>query len=572
MLRQAAITVLLLAPLEARWLKLESGPFQVFTDAGERTGRETIDRLDLARRVFAGLSRSRLALPYPVIVFALGSEARFRALRPGDATRGFYQSAPEKDYIVLLAGSMDLGRIVFHEFVHLVLNHTSGPLPQWLEEGLAEFHSTLTADRGRLRLGAPIRSHQRLLAVTPWLSGEDLRAISKNSPHYNEASRTGIFYAQSWALVHMLRLGEGYRDHYGCFLAALENGDSQPAAFQRCFEKSLASAIADLRPYLERTSLPIVESNAGIEPAARDVRLAEISDLDAGMAYAELALEMGQPGEAEKAYGRLSKEHPDSARVAAALGMLALAQKRHQEAKRYLELAMALPGAGADVFFEYGMLLRDTGGGREDVRRYLEKAVAVNPRYAEAHFLLGVAAASENRHRDAIPHLTAAVNVFPRQSYFWHALALSHNALGNTNDARQAAQRALDSASNPEQAAMARGALRLSELPAGTPPAKRPEVTTPESWRNKQGDARAAGVLERIDCLGASARFHVRSGSTSVALFVENPGEVLLKNLSSATFEFRCGPQKPVAVVVRYTLQPDAKLGTAGVVTAIEFR
>jgi hypothetical protein len=57
-----------------------------------------------------------------------------------------------------------------------------------------------------------------------------------------------------------------------------------------------------------------------------------------------------------------------------------------------------------------------------------------------------------------------------------------------------------------------------------------------------------------------------------VALYVANPGEVLLRNVSSVTFEFRCGPQKPTPVSVEYSARPDATLGTDGDVVAIEFR
>ncbi|MBL8228368.1 MAG: hypothetical protein JNL98_07825 [Bryobacterales bacterium] len=71
--------------------------------------------------------------------------------------------------------------------------------------------------------------------------------------------------------------------------------------------------------------------------------------------------------------------------------------------------------------------------------------------------------------------------------------------------------------------------------------------------------------------MGEPARFVVRAGGRSIPLLVEKPGDVLLKNLSSATFEFRCGPQKPTPVTVEYRNRPDTKFGVAGLVTSIEF-
>lgn len=555
--------MMLALPLCGKWWKLESGPVTLVTDGGERTGRAMLEKLDLARRVFSGLDPTRTA-PLPVVAFALSSEARFRALRPAENVQGFYQSAAERDYIVLNVGAPDPARVAFHEYVHLVLNHTSGPLPQWLEEGLAEFHSTLEAGGGKVRLGKTIPAHLRLLAVQPWLSGDEISRVTKQSQHIDEASRTGIFYAQSWAMVHMLRLHERYREGYSAFLRAVSAGDSQVAALQKAYGKSFPEVVVDLKGYLDRTMLPVVDYTLELEDRG-EVEARELPELDGDMAYAELANQCGRRDEAEKVYRKYRRGKPDSARLATALGMMELAGKQWEAARRYFELAMQFPDAGAETYFEYAMLVRDTGGSREVTRSNLLQAVQRNPRHAEAQFLLGAEFAAENRHAEAVRHIEQAIAVFPRQSYFWHALAISYHALGKKEDALRAARRALDAASTVEQAQMAQAALRLTETPREAAAEKRPAVNTPESWKNKEGDARLEGVLERIECLGTNAKFHVRAQGTPHALLVENPGEVLLKNFSSMTFEFRCGPQKPVPIVLEY-------FSATGKVTGIEFR
>lgn len=119
---------------------------------------------------------------------------------------------------------------------------------------------------------------------------------------------------------------------------------------------------------------------------------------------------------------------------------------------------------------------------------------------------------------------------------------------------------------------MAEGAIRLTEVQPWIELPERPAVNTPPGWFNKQGDSRVEGVLERIDCLGQAARLHVRSDEERVALYVANPGEVLLRNVSSVTFQFTCGEQAPRQVIVEYIAKPDPEQETAGEVTAIEFR
>lgn len=568
-MRILALAALFAVAADGKWLRLEAGPFTLYTDGTEKMARDTLEKLDLAQRVLSGVGRQPLSLPLPVTVYTLVSESKFLVLRTGEFTRGFYQSAALRDSIVLVAGP-DFSRVVFHEFVHLVLNHTTGPLPKWLEEGFAEFHSTLEVSNGKVRLGRPVENHMRLLAVAPWISAEEIAALTTTEKVAQLGRNTPTFYAQSWALVHMLRLHERYRSGFSNFFNAVASGESTPAALQRVYGKSLADLMPELKEYLDRTALPVIEQRAEAAGAPIEIRKTELSEVEGELAYAELALDTRRPEEAQKVYRKL-RRHGESAQVTTALGLIALSEKRTDEARRLFEAAIRMPDADAKVFFEYAMLQRDSGS-REDQLRYLAKAIAANPQFAEAHFLMGVELANDNRHSDALSHLEHAVSIFPRQSYFWHALALSYNAVGRADDSRRAAQRALDSAATSDQAEMARAALRLSVKPEAGSTEKRPGVITPEGWRKSQGDSRLEGILERIDCLGTSARFVVRSPSGPVPLYVENPGDILLKNLSSVTFEFRCGVQKPTPIVVEYRAKTDPKLGVAGVVTAIEFR
>lgn len=557
-------------PLCGKWVLAESAPFLIYTDAGERTARETLERLRLAHHAFA--LPGGPPLPFPVTVFVLASGERFRKIRPGETTRGFYQSAAGRDYIAADAGATELGRVVSHEFAHLVLHHSVGPLPQWLEEGLAEFYSTLQARNERVMLGAPVPEHLRLLAVSAWLSAQELAAVTQQSDLYHEAGRVGLFYAQSWALTHMLRLGEGYRDGFASFIAALAAGQKQAAAFQQAFGCSLSEAVTKLKGYLAQGALPLAELRINRAALDAPVRLTPLDDAQADLAYAELALAAGKAELAGALYEKLARRNAADTRSVAALGLLALACKRTEQATRHLRDAVARPDAPAEAFFEYAMLLRDGGADKDQVRKLLEQTIARNPNFAEAHFLLGLGDANEGRHQEALPHFERAVAVFPRQSDFWHALAMSRHALGRREDARRAAQRALDAAANVRQAEMARAALRLVEAAAQTAPPRRPPVTTPSAWSNPEGDRKVEGILEQIDCLGDSARLLVRVGSLRLPLLVDKPGEVLLKNFSSATFEFRCGAQKPTPVVIEYLGRPEPRFGAAGRVTAIEFR
>src|SRR5712691_9195244 len=156
-MREAILIALLALPATAaEWTRVTSPQIEVLTDAGEKTGRQLLGRFDEIRRIFRQANAPDSPLALRVFVFA--SEKEFRAYREDSATDGFYQSAPERDYIALHATS-DAGRVVVHEYVHLVLSHSSAPLPKWFEEGTAESYSTIELARDRMSVGQPIESH-----------------------------------------------------------------------------------------------------------------------------------------------------------------------------------------------------------------------------------------------------------------------------------------------------------------------------------------------------------------------------------------------------------------------------
>jgi len=322
--------------------------------------------------------------------------------------------------------------------------------------------------------------------------------------------------------------------------------------------------------------LPVLEFalRAAAAGGTAEPSVKQVEDWEGDLAYAELALGAGRAEVAEKVYRRWERVQPDTALAATRLGLMALARRKEDDAMALFARAMQMEGTPATAPFEYAMLLRERGGSRDEVKRYLRRAIELNPKLAEAQYLLGMMAAAEERHGEAIFHLEQALGVLPRQSLFWQGLAASYLANGEKEKARLAAGRAVEAAVSNEERNMAAGVLRQIEDGA---PRLRSREPAPAG---QQGAApavaaveRISGVLERIDCLGNDARFHVRSEGRLRTYWVEKPGEVLLKHASSLTFTFRCGVQAPaVQVVVEYRPKADGNRMTSGVVVGVEFR
>jgi tetratricopeptide (TPR) repeat protein len=452
----AAVSLAAIAPAwAADWIRLSAPDVEIATDAGERAARQVLDRLDQIRRAVPGASGpARRALR--LIVFA--SDREFRTFAPDSASSGFYRGGPERDYAAL-AGAAGFTRVVAHEYVHFLLHQQPRTLPGWLEEGLAEFYSNAAVDRGRARLGAAIEEHATLLRRGAWLDAGELRS----PPAADENERRGsLYYAQSWALVHMLRLAPAYRGGVDRLIALLDAGQDEPEAFQAVFGRTLETALAELKNYAA-AGFRTVTVEAPPAPERAAPALERLDELQALLLRGELALAAGRRDTAKLLFERAARGYPEAARAVAGLGALALAEGDRAAARAHLERAASLDAADGGIWFQYALIEQESGAGLDRVTELLHRAVALNPDLGEARLLLGVRATDAGDLETALVHLRAAARLLPRRSYVWHALAFAELKRGDTAAAAVSARQALRTAVNPQQERMARALLETLE-------------------------------------------------------------------------------------------------------------
>jgi tetratricopeptide (TPR) repeat protein len=547
---------LLLAPscLTAGWIRVVSPRIEVFTDAGEKSGRSLLARFEEISDIFpSGAAEDR----EPVRVFEFSSEAEFHAYH--DTVNGFYRGGPERDYIALYAGP-DAGRVAFHEYVHLVLSHSPAPLPVWFEEGTAEFYSTLSRSGNRWRVGEPIDSHVARLGWSRWFSAAQLQSITARSVDYDDRERRSVFYSESWALVHMLNLSPVWRPGMASFALLLSENRAPEEAFHAAFGKTLVQAIAELPNYL-RTLHAATIGDAGPHTAV-PVRAEPLQPVPATLALVDFALDLDRPELAR----RLMKNLPmDSPEVVAAAGAVARAERKDDEARRLLTQAIQLGSRDAATYFEYAMVEQESGAASSRVEQLLNQVLALNPNFADARFLLGVRQTDEGRYDAAIEHLKAVTRLRPKRSDYWHALGYAQSKAGRAAEALVSARRALATASTTGEEGMAQGLTALAQEHPAIPSSKRPDVITPSSWARRKGDASMQGVLIRFDCSPDGAKMLVRGAAgEEIALTLLHPGDIELINTPSEGYQFSCGAQEVPVVLEYFSATHD--------VTRIEFR
>jgi tetratricopeptide (TPR) repeat protein len=441
------LTLVTAFPAHADWLRLRGTHTELLTDAGEKAGRRALNRLEQIRAVLPASGQDS-GRELRVVLF--DSEKQFRDYAPGESTSGLYLSGLERDYIVTYAGG-ELPRVVTHEFVHFLLNQTPAPLPRWFEEGTAELYSNTQINSKRVRIGKELEAHMNLLLSRPWLTAKQLVAERPEAtPKQEDQDQAeNMFYAESWALMHMLNLSPNYRDHLPQFITLLAQGTDGSEAFRTAFGRDFEKALAELPAYLKK----IRSVQLDIPPPAKYSAAPPepLSQVDAALLRGDVALRRGLAEKARALFEQAAKEQPDSATAQAGLGMLAMTQNRPGDARRYLEKAIQLDDKDATILFEYALLERDAGAGTERVRELLEKVVALNPNFGEAQLLLGVRATDDRSYDRAVAYLHDAARLLPRQSYVWNALAYAQQKIGNYPEALDAAQRAVRTATTDEQ-------------------------------------------------------------------------------------------------------------------------
>jgi len=97
-----------------------------------------------------------------------------------------------------------------------------------------------------------------------------LFSVDHGSPHYNEKEKQGVFYAESWALVHYLMLGDnGKRNQqFMRYLGLLHSGIPVEESFRQAFQADFATI--EVAPELRRATVVARVDRAGErKPRAR---------------------------------------------------------------------------------------------------------------------------------------------------------------------------------------------------------------------------------------------------------------------------------------------------------------
>jgi tetratricopeptide (TPR) repeat protein len=466
------------------WTSVRSQNFHLVGNASEKDIRQVAIRLEQFRLVFSRLfKRARLNDSVPTTVVVFKSASSYRPFNPR-ASAGYFQPGEDINYITLSAETRSAAdnpfAVIFHEYVHLLVkNNVSPNTPAWLNEGLAEYYSTLEVSKGdkAADIGKPIADHVFYLRQQKLLPLRTLFAVDHSSPHYNEQNKRGVFYAQSWALVHYLLLGKNRQrqPQLSKYFDLVSQGASQQQSFETAFGGDIDAIEKELKEYIGRNSYPYL--NVPFDEKLEVDATIQSSPLTEPQALAYLGdLALHSPYLRELAETNLEKSvELDAANpmAQASLGTLRMRQRRFAEAKEHLRRAVASDARNHLAHYYYAYALSREGMSEmglissyapavaEEMRAALVKAIQLKPDYPASYHLLAFINTVTGEYVDeSIELLKRALVLSPGEERFHMALAQLYMRKQDFAAARKVIEPLAESSPDPNVKSSAQSLLK----------------------------------------------------------------------------------------------------------------
>lgn len=453
-----------LPAIDDGWKHIKSPNFELYTHTREYESRTLLHDLELLRALFLGRFKVKERAKLDVSVFLFKRREDFAAYAPpGMAQRevgGFYQASPDRAIINLapIENWDGAQRLVFHEYVHHLFRVTEQEPPVWFNEGTAELFSAIREERGQLEIGQPHIGRIATLQTEKLLPLETLFAVDHASLIYRSKDHAGLFYAQSWALLHYWNFGESGlpKDAVAKFTLAASNPRNLPPGFdlrvffRQCFGMDYTEMVKRLERYVSggryrfgRLPIPDVP-----KAAAYSVRAVPRDELR--LRLAELALRTTRSSMAKFILVAAAARSDGGPRVLEVLGADAIAEHDEALARERWEEAYEAGSTNTAVLRQLGVLesrdwfrafdfdLKLPAETAQRLRERLTRAIQIEPDQTAAYEMLAwVEAYAEAPVYPNINVVQAKFPLLKQQARTLVALALVRVRAGQREDAKK---------------------------------------------------------------------------------------------------------------------------------------
>jgi hypothetical protein len=540
---------------DAQWVKARLGSFETISDNGRRAaiqGLSQFEQFRFALGTAMGKPDLRMDPPLRILVFKNAQE-----MPPGCDT----VHTGRDRLMACIANEAQLPPALIRELTVRLLEANFSNLPAPMERALQTFFSTVQSNAVHVTWGTP--------------------------PPPAERSR-------EWAIIHRLITQPDYSGRAHIYLHNLAEGmDSNGAIRSLSEDPAMFNAEID-RYYSAGVFTSAQAPNRPLNPD-RDFNTTNLTSDQGQLARADLLT----PGSAA-IYQALLKSGKQVAESNAGLALLALREGNQEGARHYMEAARSAGTHNVVALTSYAASLRDT----DRAQTILKEALTIDPKYAEAHWELGVKISEAPRK---LAEWKQAVALAPRNYEWWAKYAqlcqdqkqyaeagrawlaasqaapdADHREMylasrGRIADLRlndEEAERRKESAAKAAELdrlkAQARKELADLEARVNTKPLSKADLANTVDYSEINGqDSTLTGSLTRVQCLNRQVQLEVKDDMGKLQkLLIPDPSRVAILGGDGT---LACGgAQKPRPVTITYHPLKDKK-GFSGEVTEIDF-
>ena len=443
----------------AQWICVRSANFELYTSDSEKAARDTLIVFEEARSAFQDLIGIKFPDRPPATVVAFRDAEEYAPYAPHKDIPAYYLSVGPLDLIVLQDLTPAHHSLALHEYTHLVIHQAGMKLPVWLDEGFAELYGTMMPAGNKIVVGRVIPerlagAQQGLLDLNKVLS------VSRSSSSFHEPGLALAFYAESWALVHMLKFSKAYSSKFDTLLDAIGQGEPSSHALERVYGKPLASIQADLQTYVHGNHFAEGVIHAKMERPAREPELVSKDPVDIGVLLAEVEART-HPAMALAALQKLAKDNPGNVAPLNALAWQYLNGPDPKMAIATFQQALKAGTRDAALCFQYAVKLHRWIP-EYDYIAALRRAAEINPDFSEAQEELAAYAFNNHDYAEAVNRLHQVKKLGRSQAFMYYkALSFAAYQTGNMQEAKSAAEKAGQFAKSPEEQSQARDLVRI---------------------------------------------------------------------------------------------------------------
>ena len=604
------------------WLEVRSPHFTVYTNGNEKQARRTVEQFEQIRAVFQrAYPKLRVDPGKPFLILAAKNENTLKSLLPeywekkgSTHPAGMFVPGTERHYVALrldVEGENPY-HVVYHEYVHMLNGLNYRHLPVWLDEGIAEFYGNTSITDRDIGLGKIDEASLQLLIQNRLLPLEVLLKVDHDSPYYNEANKTSVFYAQSWAMVHYFNFDEAVLKSNALqnFFHLIQTDVDDLEAARRAFG-DLKQFQRNLESYVRQSRFTYLRGKTPADLKEKDFTSRALPPAESAVIRGDFEVRRGRYVEARAMLEQALRLDPSLAQAHEAMGFLLYRQGTRDEAAKYFARAVQLDSKSFLAHYLHAMLLvegsRDTDS-FADAEASLERCISLNPNFAPAHATLASFYSMRQQTLEkALAEARKAAELEPSELHYYLNMGHILLRMERTDDSRVIAQRILAQANAPEWRMAAEALLQEisrfqdylaqrkryeeearasreeletylrkepnAETPP-TPPASRAASTTPQTATGAPGGRRYGmfGKITQISCTPPAMEVSLTVGGLTMRLHAADALKVDYLTTSwkpPANFN-PCKHLKDLTAQVTYRLTPGQPYD--GEIVSIEVR